>query len=103
MPTGGQEHAFALVVGDDGDPDLLQDGWQDPAFRQSTPARDCGIPAHEFDVFRWQADRADVRLEVQRFLQLNECQVVLVGEEVVVRVHDFLLRGSFHEGIWFHG
>lgn len=41
-------------------------------------------------MFWRQTYRADVGLEVDRLVQLDQSQVVLVGEEVVVRVHHLL-------------
>lgn len=43
-----------------------------------------------------------MRLKVNRFVELNERQIVFIGEEVVVRMNNFSLGASFLERVRFH-
>ena len=39
VPARRQEHVLALLVGDDGDGDVLEDGGKNPALAKTAPAR----------------------------------------------------------------
>ena len=80
-----------LAVGDDGQPDLPQDGGDLTVLGQSAPACHCPDLTDQVGVGVGQADGDDVGLELDVRLDLQQRDVVLVGELVEVPVrHHFL-------------
>jgi hypothetical protein len=116
VAASAQEHGFATVVADDGNGDLgknhevlpcffqlflaltylLQHRRQCPTLAQSPPPRHRRIVTNQQVVSGRQANWGNVRREFQRLFQLHQRQVILVREEVVLGMDDFLGHRSFH-------
>ena len=86
--------SHTLAVGDDGQPDLPQDGGDLTVLGQSAPPRHCPDLTHQVGVGVGQADGDDVGLELDVGLDLQQRDVVLVRELVEVAVRHNLLHPS---------
>lgn len=68
-------------------------------FRESAPSSDRAPLPDEQVIIARQTYGGDVGEELQGLLQLHQRQVVLVGEEVVIRVDFLPLDGALHVGM----
>lgn len=96
VPAGAQEHVLAPVVADDRDAHLLQHRRQRPLLAEPAPTGDGRVLSDQQVVRRREADRRDVRRELELPVEPHERQVVFVREEVVLRVHELLRDAALH-------
>lgn len=75
---------------------LLKYRGQSAALTESPPAGNSGVGAHQQVLRAGQTDRGDVVGELERRLQLDQCQIVFVGEEVVLGVDDLFAHAPLH-------
>lgn len=69
---------------------LLEYRWQRASFGESSPSRDRAVLANQEILGGRQADGTDVRSKLERLLQSNQRQIVLVRVKVVFGMNDFL-------------
>lgn len=77
---------------------LLEYRRQRSPFAKSPPSGHCGVLSYQQIIGSRQADRRDVRREIQRFVQLHQGQIVFVGEEIVFGMDHFLRHGPLDVG-----